>query len=144
LRSDDRSASVSFRFSSIVLAENGNALRSRAIVAIVTVLVVVIALAIVVANGKSEPFEVAIDLSNRDPAKLYDFNVALLTHLGQPISLDLVVKPQDLNRDDGWLHSTYYITPNELRGIELRVPDSAIKHGDNGTSMSAAGLGCQT
>ncbi len=92
---------------------------------------IVILIAVVTAlgacgGGRDSVIEVTRDLTTRDPAAFHDFNVQLLTHLGKPITLDVKVAAKDVDRKDGWLFSSYFITPNELRGIELRVPSSAI------------------
>lgn len=80
----------------------------------------------IAAASNDAAIEIKHDLSNRNPAAFYDFNVDLLTHLGKRIKLDVTVAAKDLDRKDGWLLSSYYVTPDELRGIELRVPKSAI------------------
>ncbi|MEM6393551.1 MAG: hypothetical protein AAF797_12315 [Planctomycetota bacterium] len=72
------------------------------------------------------------DLCERDATAFYDFNVDLLTHLGQRIMLDVTVAAEDFSPEEGWILSSYYITPDELRGIELRVPKSAIVEDGNG------------
>jgi hypothetical protein len=98
----------------------------------IAMLIIVAATFAIAEEGKTDAFEVKRDLSRRDPAEFYDFNVDLLTHLGKPIKLDLQVAAKDLDRKTGWLLSSYYITPDELRGIELQVPQSAISDDGKG------------
>jgi hypothetical protein len=92
----------------------------------IAILVAVVSALGISAAGKDDAVKVERDLSKRDPAAFYDFNVDLLTHLGKRVKLDVTVAAKDLDRQDGWLSSCYYITPDELRGIELRIPQSAI------------------
>jgi hypothetical protein len=75
------------------------------------------------------PLRIEHDLSARHPAAFYDFNVQLLTNLSEPVKLDVLVAAEDLRLkgERGWLLSRYYITPDELRGVELRVPRSAVE-----------------
>ncbi len=86
----------------------------------------VISILTIAATSSIEPDSIDVDLSKRDPAAFYDFNVEMLAHLYQPIKLDVLVASEDFDRETGWLVSSYYITPDELRGVELSVPRSAI------------------
>lgn len=92
-------------------------------IAILFVLTFALALS---AAGKESAVEIKYDLSNRDTAAFYDFNVELLTHLGKRVRLDVTVASKDFDRQGGWFSSSYYITPDELRGVELSVPQSSI------------------
>jgi len=99
----------------------------------IAILVTVVAAFAISAAEKGGTVDIKRDLTKRDPAEFYDFNVNLLTNLGKRIKLDVKVATKDLNRKEGWLLSSYYITPDELRGIELRVPQSAISQNGKDT-----------